>query len=53
MNSTAWSSLAGLCKFLGREGKCVVEETEKGWYIQYIDKGLTFTYLFLFIPIYC
>lgn len=39
MNATAWSSLAGLCKFLGREGKCVVEETEKGWYLQYIDKG--------------
>jgi len=38
MNSTAWSSLSGLCKFLGREGKCVVDETEKGWYIQYIDK---------------
>jgi hypothetical protein len=40
MNSTAWSSLAGLCKFLGRQGKCVVDETEKGWYLQYIDKGM-------------
>jgi DNA/RNA-binding protein KIN17 len=38
MNSTAWSSLAGLCKHLGREGRCVVDETEKGWYIQYIDR---------------
>lgn len=38
MNATCWSSLTGLCKYLGREGKCVVDETEKGWYIQYIDK---------------
>ncbi|CAE7724581.1 Kin [Symbiodinium microadriaticum] len=38
MNSTAWSSLGGLCRFLGREGKAVVDETEKGWYISYIDK---------------
>ena len=38
MNATCWSSLTGLCKYLGKEGKCVVDETEKGWYIQYIDK---------------
>ena len=38
MNATAWSSLGGLCRFLGREGKAVVDETEKGWYISYIDK---------------
>jgi DNA/RNA-binding protein KIN17 len=38
MNATCWSSLTGLCMFLGREGKAVVDETEKGWYIQYIDK---------------
>lgn len=38
MNSTCWSSLTGLCKHLGREGKCVVDETEKGWFIQYIDR---------------
>jgi DNA/RNA-binding protein KIN17 len=41
MNSTAWSSLAGLCKFLGKTGKCLVDETEKGWYLQYIDNGLS------------
>ena len=38
MNATAWSSLSGLCKHLGKEGKCVVEETERGWYITYIDR---------------
>eukprot|EP01041_Mallomonas_annulata_P012107 gene12107-25400_t len=38
MNSTCWSSLTGLCKHLGKEGKCIVDETEKGWFIQYIDR---------------
>lgn len=38
MNSTCWSSLTGLCKFLGKEGKCVVDETEKGWFIQWIER---------------
>lgn len=38
MNATCWSSLTGLCKYLGKEGKCVVDETEKGWFIQYIDR---------------
>ena len=38
MNATCWTSLTALCKYLGKEGKCVVDETEKGWFIQYIDK---------------
>lgn len=38
MNATCWTSLTGLCKHLGKEGKCVVDETEKGWFIQYIDR---------------
>ena len=38
MNATAWSSLSGFCQYLGREGKCIVEETEKGLFIQYIDQ---------------
>lgn len=38
MNATAWSSLSGFCQYLGREGKCLVEETEKGLFIQYIDQ---------------
>lgn len=38
MNATCWSSLTGLCKHLGKEGMCVVDETEKGWFVQYIDR---------------
>ena len=38
MNGTVWSSLAGFVKYLGKEGKCIVDETEKGWFLQYIDK---------------
>ena len=36
MNSTQWETLTDFVKWLGREGKCVVDETEKGWYVQYI-----------------
>lgn len=38
MNATRWHSLTGFCKYLGREGKCIVDETEKGWFISYIDR---------------
>ncbi|XP_048743844.2 DNA/RNA-binding protein KIN17-like [Ostrea edulis] len=38
MNSTQWESLTEFVKWLGREGKCVVDHTEKGWFIQYIDR---------------
>jgi DNA/RNA-binding protein KIN17 len=38
MNATIWTSLTELCKHLGREGKAIVDETEKGWFIQYIDR---------------
>ena len=38
MNATKWTSLTGLCKFLGRTGKVVADETEKGWFITYIDR---------------
>lgn len=38
MNATRWVSLTGFVKYLGREGKCVVDETEKGWFITYIDR---------------
>jgi DNA/RNA-binding protein KIN17 len=39
MNSTQWETLTEFVKWLGREGKCVVDETEEGWYVQYIDRG--------------
>ncbi|XP_058834039.1 DNA/RNA-binding protein KIN17 [Topomyia yanbarensis] len=38
MNATKWHSLSEFVKFLGRNGHCVVDETEKGWYISYIDR---------------
>lgn len=38
MNATRWSSLTGLCRYLGRTGKVVADETEKGWFITYIDR---------------
>lgn len=38
MNSTQWETLTEFVKWLGREGKCVVDETEKGWFIQLIDR---------------
>lgn len=38
MNATQWETLTGFVKWLGREGKCVVDETEKGWYVTYIDR---------------
>lgn len=38
MNATRWHTLTGLCMWLGKQGICKVDETEKGWYIEYIDK---------------
>ncbi|KAG9400268.1 hypothetical protein AC1031_011180 [Aphanomyces cochlioides] len=38
MNATRWTTLSGFVQYLGKTGKCVVEETEKGWFIQYINR---------------
>jgi DNA/RNA-binding protein KIN17 len=38
MNATIWATLTDFCKYLGKCGKCLVEETERGWMIQYIDR---------------
>ncbi|RLN90756.1 hypothetical protein BBJ28_00015146 [Nothophytophthora sp. Chile5] len=38
MNATQWETLGTFVQYLGRMGKCVVDETEKGWHIQYIDR---------------
>ncbi|XP_041009508.1 KIN17-like protein [Juglans microcarpa x Juglans regia] len=38
MNSTQWATLTEFVKYLGRTGKCKVEETPKGWFITYIDR---------------
>ena len=38
MNATSWLTLSEFVKYLGREGKCKVEDTPKGWYITLIQK---------------
>jgi len=38
MNATQWLTLTAFVKWLGRTGQCVVDETEKGWFITYIDR---------------
>lgn len=38
MNATQWLTLTGFVKWLGRTGQCVVDETEKGWFLTYIDR---------------
>jgi DNA/RNA-binding protein KIN17 len=38
MNSTMWATLTDYVGYLGRTGKATVEETERGWFITYIDR---------------
>eukprot|EP00730_Choanoeca_flexa_P019505 TRINITY_DN9529_c0_g3_i2.p1 TRINITY_DN9529_c0_g3~~TRINITY_DN9529_c0_g3_i2.p1 ORF type:complete len:417 (+),score=108.63 TRINITY_DN9529_c0_g3_i2:242-1492(+) len=38
MNASKWRSLTEFTQYLGREGYCIVDETPKGWYIQWIDR---------------
>eukprot|EP00388_Colpodella_angusta_P011077 GDKJ01028548.1.p1 GENE.GDKJ01028548.1~~GDKJ01028548.1.p1 ORF type:complete len:310 (-),score=53.73 GDKJ01028548.1:71-1000(-) len=38
MNATRWVSLAGFCRYLGQTGRCKIEETDRGWLLEYIDK---------------
>ncbi|PAA67815.1 hypothetical protein BOX15_Mlig008336g1, partial [Macrostomum lignano] len=38
MNATKWHTLTGLVQWLGREGICKVDETERGWYVQYLER---------------
>lgn len=39
MNATKWTSLTEFAKYLGKEGLCRVEETEKGIFISWIDNS--------------
>ncbi|OPB39992.1 hypothetical protein A0O28_0000710 [Trichoderma guizhouense] len=39
MNATKWPSLTEFAKYLGKEGICRVEETEKGLHISWIDNS--------------
>lgn len=38
MNATQWETLTDFVQWVGKEGHCVVDETEKGWFIAYIDR---------------
>jgi len=38
MNSTCWVTLTSFVRHLGRTGKAVIDETEKGWYITWCLK---------------
>ncbi|KAJ1815349.1 hypothetical protein LPJ60_005747 [Coemansia sp. RSA 2675] len=39
MNATKWNTLSDFAKYLGREGKCRVEDSERGWLIEWIDNS--------------
>ena len=38
MNSTKWATLTDFVQYLGKHGLCIVEETERGWYVTYIER---------------
>lgn len=38
MNATMWLTLTDFVKWLGKMGKCVVDETDEGWFVTYIDR---------------
>mmetsp|Transcript_23960 Transcript_23960/g.42881 ORF Transcript_23960/g.42881 Transcript_23960/m.42881 type:complete len:434 (-) Transcript_23960:131-1432(-) len=38
MNSTKWAALTDFVQYLGKKAVCVVEETERGWYVTYIER---------------
>ncbi|EDW40206.1 GL25134 [Drosophila persimilis] len=39
MNATRWLTLSDYVKWLGRTGQVVADETEKGWFVSYIDRS--------------
>jgi len=39
MNSTRWVTLTEFVKHLGRSGVARVDETEKGWFLAWIDNS--------------
>lgn len=39
MNATRWLTLSDYVKHLGRAGIAVADETEKGWFVTYIDRS--------------
>ncbi|KAL3907761.1 MAG: hypothetical protein SGILL_008743 [Bacillariaceae sp.] len=41
MNATHWTTLSEFVQYLGKSGKCAVEETERGWMIAYIERDVS------------
>jgi DNA/RNA-binding protein KIN17 len=41
MNATHWTTLSDFVQYLGKTGKCVVEETERGWFVLYIERDVS------------
>lgn len=39
MNATRWVTLTEFVKHLGRSGVARVDETEKGWFLAWIDNS--------------
>ncbi|KAH8921020.1 hypothetical protein BT69DRAFT_1199667, partial [Atractiella rhizophila] len=39
MNATRWVTLTAFCRYLGAAGIAHVDETEKGWFIAWIDNS--------------
>jgi len=37
MNATRWASLSDFVMYLGKKGLAKVDETERGWYVQFIE----------------
>lgn len=38
MNSTQWETLTDFVQHLGKQGLCTVDNTEKGWFVAYVDR---------------
>lgn len=38
MNSTVWATLSIFVEYLGRTGKCVIDQTDEGYFVTFIDK---------------
>ncbi|MEW5296876.1 MAG: hypothetical protein WDW36_000123 [Sanguina aurantia] len=45
MNATIWLTLSDFVKYLGKEGKCRVEDTPKGWFITLVASEDAFEHL--------
>lgn len=39
MNATRWLTLSDYVKYLGKAGIAMADETEKGWFVTYIDRS--------------